>query len=223
VNHICESSDEDALAGGNPVSFAVLNREVKTAAVGFNSFSSRRSPSFDYQIAIHEAGHVVAGRMLGLPVAGCTIEFIDGHFGLTWSDPKLCVNVQFADAETVESICAALMPLIADDRSDIAVELLQAHHQVISLLAGIEAERLLIGELLPNTEHDLREATCIAALIVRSPASIAAYLEFCRIETIALLTDHADTVLAIAGALVEHRTINAEQIGKILTVEKSSI
>jgi hypothetical protein len=43
------------------------------------------------------------------------------------------------------------------------------------LLAGIEAERLIIGETLPNTRHDLEEAAAIARLLCRSPASINAY------------------------------------------------
>jgi hypothetical protein len=96
---------------------------------------------------------------------------------LTWaSDAAL-----HPDAETVESICAALtplMPCIGEDRAGIAVELERASSQVISLLAGVEAEKLFTVAPLPGTGHDLEEAAAIGSLIVRSPRSIDAYLDF---------------------------------------------
>jgi len=49
------------------------------------------------------------------------------------------------------------------------------------------------------------------ALIVRE-GSVDAYIEFCRRETRALLLNHAAAVLAIADALIRHRTINRIQI-----------
>ena len=47
----------------------------------------------------------------------------------------------------------------------------------LALLSGIEAERLIVSELLPNTGHDLAEARCIAALVVRSPRSLNAFMQ----------------------------------------------
>jgi hypothetical protein len=169
----------------------------------------------DFQIAIHEASHVtVAGYML-LTVAGSTIEYVNGHHGCTWSNES---DLE-PGAETVADICAALSPLmpgIGNSRIDIAVELQRAHHHVLELLAGREGERLFSGTMLPNTEHDLEEAAAIAGLICRSPASIAAYLEFCRTEVAALLADHRAVVLAIADGLIRYRTINGEQITTLI-------
>jgi hypothetical protein len=39
----------------------------------------------DFQIAVHEAGHVLASYML-LSVNGASIEHINGRYGLTWSN-----------------------------------------------------------------------------------------------------------------------------------------
>ena len=47
----------------------------------------------------------------------------------------------------------------------------------LALLSGIEAERLIVSELLPNTGHDLAEARCIAALVARSPSSLNAFMQ----------------------------------------------
>jgi hypothetical protein len=79
----------------------------------------------DFQIAIHEAGHVfMAGEML-LTVAGSTIEFVNGHHGLTWSD---AVDLE-PGTDSVESLCAKLKPLMP---GAIDVEMEQAHSLVVA-------------------------------------------------------------------------------------------
>ena len=208
---ICESDGGlDVPAVGN--SAVILSgRDVAAAAGGvLEAGIARRS----FQTGIHEASHATVSRLLGLPVVGATIEFFDGHFGATWADDAGLL----AGGETVENICRQLAPLLSDtgSRADIAIELLYAGDQVISLLAGPIAEELFCAERLPGSEHDEAEATCIARLICRSPASIDAYLEFARVEVVALLSDHRAVVLAVADALVKHRTINGEQIDGII-------
>jgi hypothetical protein len=161
----------------------------------------------DFQIAIHEAGHVIAGHML-LTVGGATIEFVDGYFGRTWSD---AVDLE-PGTDSVESLCAKLKPLMP---GVIDTELEQAHSHVIEWLAGVEAETIFCDELLPNTEHDLRAARAVAELIVRD-SDVDSYISFARTETRALLTKFAGAVIAIASALVEHRTINRFEIESII-------
>jgi hypothetical protein len=164
--------------------------------------------SFDHRIAVHEAGHVIAGYTL-LSVAGATIEFVDGHYGRVWSDDAALEP----DSESVESICAQLAPLMP---GALHSEIEQAHCHCIEFLAGIEAERLFCDELLARTGHDILAARAIAALITREVGDVDAYIEFARAETRALLSTHAGAVLAVAAALVEHRTINRSQIAEIM-------
>jgi hypothetical protein len=95
------------------------------------------------------------------------------HFGETWS----CDDD--SGSGSVADLCAALtpmMPPLFDDRSDIAAELLRAHHQVVSLLAGPICEELFTGERLPGSEHDDIEAAEIGRLICRSASSLPAYV-----------------------------------------------
>jgi hypothetical protein len=162
---------------------------------------------FAHRVAIHEAGHVIAGYML-LSVIGATIEFVGGHHGRVWADEAALDPL----VESIESICAQLAPLMAGALDS---EIDEAHGHVIQHLAGIEAERLFYGETLPNTAHDIKAARDVAALIVRE-GSVDAYIEFCRRETRALLLNHAAAVLAIADALIRHRTINRIQIASIM-------
>jgi hypothetical protein len=49
-----------------------------------------------------------------------------------------------------------------------------------------------------------------------SPRGVDAYLAFARAEVVALLTDHRAVVLAIADALMGHRTLSGEQIKTLI-------
>jgi hypothetical protein len=68
-------------------------------------------------------------------------------------------------SESVESICAALKPLMP---GALDTELEQAHSHVVGWLAGVVAEELFCsGPPLARTGHDIQAARAIAALIVR--------------------------------------------------------
>src|SRR5665647_1419324 len=134
----------------------------------------------DFQIAVHEAGHTIASFVL-LTVTGTTVEFVNGHHGLTWSD---AVDLE-PGTDSVESLCAKLKPLMP---GVIDTELEQAHSHIIAWLAGIEAEELFCNELLPYTEHDLRAARAVAELIVRDVSDVDSYINFARTETRAMLS-----------------------------------
>ena len=85
-------------------------------------------------------------------------------------------------------------------------------------LAGIGAERLIVGTTLPNTEHDLIEAEALASLVVRSrsPDAIRAFVDFARVEAAALLDDHVGILLVVAGELLKHRTLDGRMIDVII-------
>jgi hypothetical protein len=163
---------------------------------------------FDHQIAIHESGHCVAGVLLDMSVEGCSIKFIDGHFGATWSN-----SADLEPSTSVQSICSQLKPLMA---GALHSELEEAHAHVCMWLAGTIAEDTCGGELLPNTGHDLDAARAVAGLIVREIADIDAYVTFARQQTRELLSAYAGSVIGIADALLEFRTINRAQIAEIM-------
>ena len=162
---------------------------------------------FGYRTSVHEAGHCVAGVLLDMSIEGCSIEFIDGHHGRTWSN-----GADLEPETSAESICSALKPLMA---GALHSELEEAHAHVCMWLAGAVAEEVFCGELLPGTGHDLQAARSVAALICREVADVDAYITFARAQTRKLLSVHAG-VVGIADALLEFRTLNRFQIEEII-------
>jgi hypothetical protein len=91
------------------------------------------------------------------------------------------------------------------------------HVRVVDLMAGTVGEMLLHPECLPWVAHsDIRQARALASLICSSEEAITAYLEFGRKEAGALITQHRAAVLAIAKALMIHRTLDAVAIDTVI-------
>ena len=181
----------------------------------------RRSPETDRRIAIHEAGHVVAGRALGQLVGGVTIEPGENYSGATWgpdSDPS-----RFCTSEEIIQTCvtlASLMPVFGELRDDVAIELVQTHARVVELLAGTEAERQLFTDEPPlAAPHDVAEARAHAALICCSNAAVGAFLAYAKVEASELIRLHRHLVEAVADALVERRTLDGAEIDAIIGKE----
>jgi hypothetical protein len=204
--------------------FQFLSGDVALAVMpGFSSLARRRGDEtaaevehdrrlvFDWQLAVHEAGHGVASRVCGLPVAGITILFENGHHGAVWADDD---HRNDAPGETSDPVAAlhGLMPKAFDSRDAVAIDLLRVADQIVGLVAGREAELQLIGRTLERTEHDIEQARCLATLLCRSPRSVDAYIEFARCEARALLCDHRTAVIALADALLLHRTLDDAEI-----------
>ena len=178
----------------------------------------RRSPETDRRIAIHEAGHVVAGRALGQLVGGVTIEPGPGYSGATWgpdSDPS-----RFCSSEEIIETCvtlATLMPAFGEPRDDLAVDLIHTHARVVELLAGTEAERQLFTDAPPlEAPHDVAEAGAHAALICCSHVAGRAFLAYAKIEASELIRLHRHRVQAVADALVERRTLDGAEIDAVI-------
>jgi hypothetical protein len=191
------------------------------AAAGVGTEDRRRTPEMDlmdFRIAVHESGHVIVGRAIGAPVAGCTIVPGKNYSGLTWGpngDPS-----KYGSTDDVGDLCsrlAPLMPQCGEPRSDVAEMIVHAHGRCVELLAGTEAERVLIPDRPPfDAIHDQREAGAFAGIICCTPAAVDDFLAYARREATALIEAHRSAVQALADALVVKRTLGGVEIDAII-------
>jgi hypothetical protein len=181
-----------------------------------------RSPVDDWRIALHEAGHVVVGRALGEQVGGVTIVAGPDFGGLTWGPLGNSARLSATDADECPDLCeklAGVMPGPGEPRIDAAEIYAHVFVRVIDLCAGTAAETLLHPDCEPWVAHsDIRQARALASLICSSESAIDAYLIFALAEAKALINQHRAAVLAIARALMIHRTLDAVIIHEIIAL-----
>jgi hypothetical protein len=102
-------------------------RRPKTSTDWYDEFLATigRSEEDDQRIAIHEAGHAVASRLLGHPLGGATITpDAEGRYGRKVWGPRHSVAFEKDDdGDDVPELCAkpqTLMPQDGEPRSDAA-------------------------------------------------------------------------------------------------------
>src|ERR1700719_4692022 len=70
-----------------------------------------RSEEHDHRIAVHEAGHAVAARLLGHPLGGATVNPGPGYEGRIWGERYVEAFSQGrGDASDVRGALAPMMP-----------------------------------------------------------------------------------------------------------------
>jgi hypothetical protein len=112
---------------------------------------------------------------------------------------------------------AHLMPGPGESRANAAEIFAHVFVRIADLMAGTAAETLLHPHCAPWVAHsDIRQARKLASIIC-SEASIDAYLRFGAEEAKALIIRHRAAVLAIAEALMVHRTLDASTIDDIIS------
>jgi ATP-dependent Zn protease len=83
----------------------------------------------------------------------------------------------------------------------------------------MEAEWLLFTDQTPMVAtNDMRRAEAFANLVASTAKSAAAFLDYARCEAAEILAAHKSAVAAIADALIEHGTLNAEQIDDCIAI-----
>jgi hypothetical protein len=188
-------------------------RDFEGADVGRN-----RSELDDWRTALHEGGHTVVGRALGAEIGGCTIIEGPDYGGLTWGPTGNSSRLSSVDEKP--DICAqiaASMPGFGEPRENAAEVFTFCHVRVVDLCAGTAAETILHPACAPWVAHsDIREARKIASMVCTSESAVDAYLAFGLAEAKALIIEHRAAVWAIAEALMDHRTLDAEQIDNII-------
>jgi hypothetical protein len=106
-----------------------------------------------------------------------------------------------------------------EPRVDAAEIFAHVHVRVVDLCAGTAAEILLCRDCEPWVSHsDIRQARALASLICSLESAIEAYLIFALAEAKALIIRHRDAVLAVARALMIHRTLDAVMIHEIIAL-----
>jgi hypothetical protein len=111
------------------------------------------------------------------------------------------------------------VPGAGDARDGVADIFSGVQTRVIDLMAGGAAEMIFLGDAPPKfMASDMLSANAIAGIVCRTPASIAAFVEHCYQEALALIERNKPVVLALARALINHpeRTLSSAEIDQVI-------
>jgi hypothetical protein len=190
---------------------------------------SARSPI--WRTGIHEAGHICASRFQNLDVAGATLVEGPDYQGLTWSSgSKRALRgkaaydrdgsaAHDAVAVRVADSISQFMPGPGESRDGVTDIFSGVQARVIDLMGGAAAEMVFLGDAPPqHMASDVLSANAIAGIICCTPASIAAFIEHCYQEALAIIEANRSVVLALAQALIDHpnRTLNSSEIDAVI-------
>jgi hypothetical protein len=177
-----------------------------------------RTEEEDERIAVHEAGHAVAGRLLGHEIGGVTVNPANGYEGLCWGVGHTQAFAQGrGDAADVRKVLAPMMPKPGEDRSSISDVFANVHAQCIELMAGRAAERMLMEGESVKPVDDLRQARELAMLICSSEEAIETFIAHCDVAARDLLLPYGDVMMTLSIVLRIKRTLDGAEIDKIIT------
>jgi hypothetical protein len=177
-----------------------------------------RSEEHDDRIAVHEAGHAVAARLLGHPLGGATVDPGPGYEGRVWGEHHAEAFSQGrGDASDVRGVLAPMMPKAGEDRSSVGDVFGNVHAHCIELMAGRAAERMLLGQEAAPHADDLRQARELAMLICTSEEAIETFIAHCDVAARDLLLPYGDVVMTLSIVLRIKRTLDGAEIDKIIS------
>jgi hypothetical protein len=176
-----------------------------------------RSEEHDHRIAVHEAGHAVAARLLGHPLGGATVDPGPGYEGRIWGERYVEAFSQGrGDASDVRGALAPMMPKAGEDRSSVSDVFGNVYAHCIELMAGRAAERMLLEDEPAPPGDDIRQARELAMLICSSEEAIETFIAHCDIGARDLLLPYGDVVIALSVVLRIARTLDGAEIDKII-------
>jgi len=172
-------------------------------------------------IAIHESGHTIVSRFLGLPLGGATISPTDEYGGLTFAPGADSLNVTRASLrEEAQSQCDGAMELLPPAgcrRDSTSSWLVYAQSQISSLMAGFAAEEQAgFSRDLESQSTDVEIARIYGRTCVISDDGVASFMAACRADAIQILKAHWHAVEAIALALDARGTLTGDDIDLII-------
>jgi hypothetical protein len=172
-------------------------------------------------IAIHESGHTIVSRWLGLPLGGATIVQTDEYGGLVFGPGADSLNVTRTSLrEEAQLQCDGAMELLPPAgcrRDSTSSWWVYAQSQILGLMAGFAAEELAgFSRDLEAQSTDIEIARIYARTIVLSEDAGLSFLAACRADAIKILRDHWSAVEAVAAALDEKKTLDGVEIDAII-------
>jgi hypothetical protein len=177
-----------------------------------------RSRGEDVRIAVHEAGHAVAARLLGRQVGGVTVNPGSGYEGLCWGvGHQEAFTEGRGDASDVREVLAPLMPAPGEDRSSVSDVFGNVYDHCIELIAGRAAEHILLDGEPAFPVDDLRQARELARLICSSDEAVETFIAHCAVAARDLLMPYGDVVMALSTVLRIRRTINGAEIDELIS------
>jgi hypothetical protein len=172
----------------------------------------------DVRIAVHEAGHAVAARLLGHPLGGATADPGPGYEGRVWGERHMEAFTEGrGDASNIREALAPSMPAPGEDRSSVSDVFGNVYAHCIELMAGRAAERMLLDGEAVVPADDLRQARELAMLICSSEEAIETFIAHCDIAARDLLYPYGDVVIALSVVLRIARTLNGAEIDKLIS------
>jgi hypothetical protein len=176
-----------------------------------------RSYDRDVQIAVHEAGHVVAARLLGHSLGGATVDPGPGYEGRVWGEHHMeAFKERRGDASDIRKALAPVMPQAGEGRSSVSDVFANVHSHCIELMAGRAAERMLLDGKPSAPVDDLRQARELAMLICSSEEAIATFIEHADVAARDLLMPYGDVVIALSAVLRIKRTLDGAEIDALI-------
>lgn len=177
-----------------------------------------RTEDEDERVAVHEAGHAVAGRLLGHEVGGVTVNPANGYEGLCWGVGHTQAFAQGrGDASHVREVLAPMMPKPGEDRSSVSDVFAKVYSHCIQLMAGRAAERMLMESEPVTPVDDLRQARELVMLICSSEEAIETFIAHCDVAARDLLLPYGDVVMTLSIVLRIKRTLDSDEIDKIIS------
>jgi hypothetical protein len=172
-------------------------------------------------IAVHEAGHCVVARFLGLPVAGVTLVASADYAGLCFgpdTDPnKVTAAMLREEAKRHCNDATELLPLPGERRDCTASWLVHAQTLVMESVAGFAAETIAgFDRELEAGSTDYAVAGMYARSIVHSDEAVPSFVATCRADAIKILRDHWQAVTDVAMALEDRQTLTGVEIDAII-------
>ena len=153
--------------------------------------NAEHTPEIAYRISVHESGHALKARALGLPVGAATIIPGDGYLGrVTGPD----ANSQLEARAIVAQAMLLNWPGPGETTEVASPMIAHALARIVELAAGTAAEKLIFPGTEPfSARQDRADAEAFAQLVCRSRGSVDALLSWAAQE--ASLSTSQNTVV----------------------------